>query len=319
MPAPKARAAKQGAVKQRDVKQRVVKQPAVKPPTVKPLIAARTPASARRVLLTILGEFVYPNQHSVWNSALVECMVAAGQSEKSARQAILRAAASGWLAKNRYGRQVCWTLTRDVLALMAEGAQRVFPAHRAVSSWDGRWLILSISLPHSHRKIREKLYRALQWAGFGSPSSALWVSPHTDRLEEIGRVIRRLGLAETTFSFVGHATAIGLTDQRVVQLAWDLDGLARRYQELLRLFKRTLSLDDRLLHHYLHLVIEWEKLPLIDPRLPSALLPSAWVGQHFAAELGNLLEQWRHPARLKWHEITARLPPIAQRVIADST
>ena len=35
-------------------------------------------------------------------------------------------------------------------------------------AWDGRWLILLITIPHELRAVRKKLYGALSWAGFGS-------------------------------------------------------------------------------------------------------------------------------------------------------
>ena len=69
-------------------------------------------SSARSLLLTVLGEFVLPQQlagvdRSVGGRALAEL----GIEEKSARQALSRLAAEGLLVPQRLGRRVQWQLT----------------------------------------------------------------------------------------------------------------------------------------------------------------------------------------------------------------
>src|SRR5258706_11493562 len=67
--------------------------------------------SARSILLTILGEFVYPEGEPVWTSTLLHVLTGVGVEEKTARQAIARGAAAGWITPGRSGREVCWHLT----------------------------------------------------------------------------------------------------------------------------------------------------------------------------------------------------------------
>src|SRR6266498_3743880 len=74
--------------------------------------------AARSLLLTVLGEFVLDNAEPVWNSALVRALEALGIREVTARQAITRSAAEGWLERDRVGRQARWRLsapTRELL------------------------------------------------------------------------------------------------------------------------------------------------------------------------------------------------------------
>jgi phenylacetic acid degradation operon negative regulatory protein len=261
--------------------------------------------SARRILVAILGEFLLSGPHDVWNAVLVKAIVATGQTEQSARQAILRAAAAGWLKKRRDGRRVLWTLTPTLLTLLAEGWQHVYPVNRR--AWDDRWLILYVSLPERHRTARDKLYKALHWAGFGNPSAGLWVSPYSEFRDEIKRVIRTLKLANLTFSFVGQALDIGINDQRLVQLCWDLDGISRHYRGLLKRFSRLKpQTEEQVFVAHVLLLVEWGKLPLVDPRLPNALLPSDWDGHPAAADLEQLLVQRRRVARRHWNELVER-------------
>jgi phenylacetic acid degradation operon negative regulatory protein len=166
---------------------------------------------------------------------------------------------------------------------------------------------LFVSLPESHRTTRDKLYKALKWAGFGNPSAGLWVSPYSDVRDEIKRVIRSLGLGDVTFSFVGQALDIGINDQRLVQLCWDLDGISRHYKSMLERFSRLKpGTQEEIFLAHIQLLIDWGKLPLIDPRLPSALLPPDWDGQPAAAEIEQLLLEWRRVARVQWNALVDR-------------
>ncbi len=68
-------------------------------------------ASARSLLLTVLGEFVHPRSETVWTATLLEALGRLGVEEKSARQALTRTASEGLLVSSRHGRRVLWELT----------------------------------------------------------------------------------------------------------------------------------------------------------------------------------------------------------------
>ena len=68
--------------------------------------------SARSLLMTVLGEFVLPMDGPVWTSALVDALGLFGVEVKSARQALARIGAEGWLESERVGRRVRWRLTK---------------------------------------------------------------------------------------------------------------------------------------------------------------------------------------------------------------
>jgi len=76
----------------------------------RPLVSA---GSARSQLLTVLGELVMPNGNSVWTSSLLYVLTGLGIEEQTARQAIARGAAAGWITARRQGREVQWELTPD--------------------------------------------------------------------------------------------------------------------------------------------------------------------------------------------------------------
>ena len=89
----------------------------------RPLVSA---GSARSQLLTVLGELVMPNGNSVWTSSLLYVLTGLGIEEQTARQAIARGAAAGWITPHRHGREVQWELTPAGRRLIDQGAERVY-------------------------------------------------------------------------------------------------------------------------------------------------------------------------------------------------
>src|SRR3954471_7816218 len=88
-----------------------------------PVVARRRElgaASARSLLLTVLGEFVLPAARPVRTAALLELLADVDVAEKAARQALMRTADSGWIASRRAGRESRWSLTEAGERLLRE-------------------------------------------------------------------------------------------------------------------------------------------------------------------------------------------------------
>ena len=267
--------------------------------------------SARSLLLTILGEFVLPSAEPPWTSALLHVAWGLGLEEKSARQALARLAAGGWITAHRAGRRVRWALTPPGHELLAEGAARIYSFGRDAPAWDGRWLVLLVTVPETRRQLRHKLRTRLTWAGFGSPLPGVWVSPHPAREAEAKQVTEQLGLTAETFSFTGPFAGIG-AQRSLVEQAWHLDDLAARYRAFLARFEDLAPApgDDTLLAQ-IRLVDEWRWFPLADPGLPRDLLPPDWIGARAAAVFGGLHRAWEAPARARWADLCAPPGPAA--------
>ena len=260
--------------------------------------------SARSLLMTVLGEFVLPAGRPVWTWVLVDTLAGFGVAEKSARQALARAAAEGLLVPERVGRRTRWDLTLSARRLLTEGAQRIYDFGRGERTWDGRWLLLLISVPEAKRDLRHRLRTRLSWAGFGSPEAGVWISPHLGREGEALDVVKELGLAGCAMSFTATFGLIGGEDA-MVSRAWDLTGLEQRYEAFLADFG---ALEPEgpggVLHAQTRLVHEWRRFPFLDPQLPSALLPANWSGSQ-AAELFHLRHaEWQPTARRRWDELS---------------
>jgi phenylacetic acid degradation operon negative regulatory protein len=261
--------------------------------------------SARSLLLTLLGEFVLPQKGPVWTSTIVEVLDNLGVEEKSARQALARTAADGWLASERVGRSVRWSLTPAGRRLLSEGAQRIFAFDEPGPEWNGLWLILYVSVPESKRRLRHKLRTKLTWAGFGSPGPGMWISPLPDRESEVRQVVEGLGLDDGAMSFTARFAAVG-SEEEMVRRAWDLDAVAAQYADFVATFDelRPASTADILLAQT-RLVHEWRRFPFLDPRLPAELLPQKWIGDEARALFAARHAEWDEGARDRWRELSS--------------
>lgn len=263
--------------------------------------------SARSLLLTILGEFVMPSGEAVWTSSLLRILVGVGTAENSARQAIARSAAAGWIERDKEGRQVRWRLTPMGRRIIDRGARRVYALSAPREPWDGRWRVLVITVPNSHKDVRRKLYRRLGRAGFGNPTVGTWVSPNAETVPAAADVVEDLGLTSYCMSLDGAGLGIGLTDHDIVNQSWDLAGIAERYRESLQRFAGLeITEGDDALFTQVALVNEWQRFPIMDPRLPFELLPEQWPGRSAPAHFEQLRAQWHDVAQRRWRELAKR-------------
>jgi len=260
--------------------------------------------SARSLLLTVLGEFVLPRTEPVWTQVLLDVLGGLGVESKSARQALARTAAEGLLESDRAGRRVRWSLTAAGHRLLTDGATRIYGFGSTTHVWDGRWLVLLISVPESRRQLRHRLRTRLAWAGLGSPAPGVWLTPDPTKQDEVAEVVADLGLTGVTSSFIGPFGAIG-AEQEVVAQAWDLAEVEGAYEEFLETFgPADPSGPDEVLRHQIHLVHAWRRFPFLDPQLPAALLPADWAGAR-AAELFTRQHQcWHASAQQHWSRLT---------------
>ncbi|GAA1365136.1 PaaX family transcriptional regulator C-terminal domain-containing protein [Arthrobacter rhombi] len=255
------------------------------------------------MLMTILGELVWPTDEAARTSALLYVMSGLGFEEATARQAIIRAADSGWIEGHKHGREVSWSLTPYLRKVFDEGSNRVLALSDPFPDWDARWLVLFITVPQSQRSQRKRLYSDLTWAGFGNPSPGVWLSPHGERRGQVNEVVERLGLAESTMSFYGPVDGVGLSEDEIVAAGWDLASLAEDYARVYDEFRDpSPSSDDDLLFTEIRAMGQLQRFPFTDPQLPEALLPE-WIGRSVVSHIKSLRNEWAGTVSRRWASI----------------
>ncbi|CAN5323780.1 PaaX family transcriptional regulator C-terminal domain-containing protein [soil metagenome] len=257
-------------------------------------------ASASSYLLTVLGEFVLPRKRPVWTGALTDTLELLGIEHRAARQALARTGADGLIASTKVGRRAQWSLTRTGQRLLTEGAERIYSFAGETIGWDGEWLVLLVSVPETERGLRRRVRTRLAWAGFGSPTPGVWVTPRPQLADEAREALADLGLSRSVFAFVGPHAGIG-DEPELVARAWDLSEIAARYDRFLATFAGLEPADDtEALLFQIHLVHEWRRFPFLDPQLPTELLPDDWAGRSARELFHDKHDVWRDRAEARW-------------------
>jgi phenylacetic acid degradation operon negative regulatory protein len=260
-------------------------------------------ASARSLLLTVLGEFALPRNEPVWTATVLDALGLLEVDQGASRQALARTSAEGILESERRGRRTAWALTERGKELLREGTERIYGFMREPHAWDGRWLVLTVSIPESQRKLRHRLRTQLTWLGLGSPYSGLWVSPDCAKVADVSRVVDELDLRGQAFAWVGPTAGIG-DEAQLVEAAWNLVDVEKRYLQFLDEFEvRRATTGSQAFAAQVGLVQEWRRFPFLDPDLPRELLDHDWPGPRAAAIFHDRHAQWHRRAQQEWDRL----------------
>jgi phenylacetic acid degradation operon negative regulatory protein len=267
--------------------------------------------AARSLLLTVLGEYVLPLEHGVWQETLVAALTSLDYSHQAARQAVARSARDGWLETERRGRKARMTLSRSTRRLLETGAKRIY-SFGVPQSWDGRWLVVVLRVPEENRAVRHQLRSSLAWAGLGSLGGGVWLTPHIDREREITPVLEEEPLAGA-LSFISEFGAIG-DPQRVISTAWDLDKVREQYDTFIGRFSRIRPRAPEDCFRELALLVHaWRKFPFLDPGLPKSLLPATWPRDRAHALFVDRHEKWAGAAQSFFEQLEVDVAPARRR------
>lgn len=257
----------------------------------------------RGLLITVLGDYLRPTGKPAPTSAFIEVMSRLGVEETACRQALIRAAADGWLLTKRSGRFTWWQLSPAFEQFLTMGAERIFGFTALQPDWDRRWLVVVTRAAEANRAARHLVRTRLRWSGFGILGPGVWISTHTDRAQDAEIVLREAEVFEDCQIFLSEYLAGG-DPVVIVRRAWDLDDVEREYEAFLSGFTRQPS-DDPLVRST-RLVHAWRRLALLDPALPMELLPAGWIGARAAKLFRRQHAKWLPNAAQEWERISSQ-------------
>jgi phenylacetic acid degradation operon negative regulatory protein len=258
------------------------------------------------MLLTVLGEYVLPRDHGVWQETLITALTSLDYKTQAARQALARSVSGGWLRTERHGRRARMYLTDDTREMLASGAERIY-GFGEPRGWDGRWLLVVVRVPEPRRDVRHLIRSQLAWTGFGSLGNGLWITPHVDREAEVRRIVSELSPAEL-LSFRAEFGSIG-EPAKVVADAWDLGDVADRYREFITRFGPLRpKTPEAAFRAQTELVHTWRKFPFLDPDLPEDMLPARWPRTRAHDVFLSRHAEWQPPAQDYFSSLERLLP-----------
>ena len=253
--------------------------------------------SARSLLISVLGQWVGPTDTPVWTATLVGALEALGIEARAARQAVNRTAADGWLEGESVGRYTRWRLTSSGRRMIGSAVPRVQRSIVSDRTWDGTFLLLTLTGAVLDREARERLAVGLDFEGFGTLGPGTWVAVGEGSREGADSVLSACGLQDRALLFSAQSVDGAETPGEVVALAWDLDTAAAAHEAFLEEFEKAVPADEceafalrtRMAH-------EWRHLLSVDPSLPPQLLPADWVGTRARKVFQLRFSEWAEAA-----------------------
>jgi phenylacetic acid degradation operon negative regulatory protein len=239
------------------------------------------------VLLGFFGDFVSDPHTAVSASSVVDVLGGVGVGVHATRATLSRMVRRGLLRREAQGRQAYFGLTDFGLRTVIDGRRRTQETDIVDRGWDGRWTLVSFSLPEDSQRQRHDLRARLSWAGFGMVNAGLWAAP---RHVDVVSLLDDLDVLDGVRAFTGEPAAPS-GGAGLVRDLYDLDGIASGYDAFLRRWRPYDRAVDRVpdpLVARVVLAADWLLVVRHDPRLPVQFLPGDWPG-YAALELQRRL------------------------------
>ncbi len=265
------------------------------------------PTRAKSMVMTIFCDVVYPHGGHVSLGSLVEAGGLVGISEQALRSAVNRLVAEGWLISEAQGR-------RSIFSFSETGRLRAtIPLGRVYQSfdlpWAGQWNIVIAKNWRLDQEIYLQATKDLLWAGYGRVSDNVFIRPIIGG--DMTPCCPGSILAKEVVCFVGSEKQCPLNGDidDLISRAWDMSTIADRYAAfkeryspvLASLTKNPSMRSAEAFALRLCMMHDLRRIRIMDPQLPSNLLPKGWKGIK-ALELAHQIYQALLP--LSEHYIT---------------
>lgn len=247
-------------------------------------------SNSQDMVFTLYGDYIRHRGGEAWTGSLIELLGLFGLPEQAVRSTLSRMSQKDWLKSRRAGRYSFYSLTPKCIELLEEGARRIFQPR--CDPWDGRWHLLTYTIPESKRSLRRKLRKRLLWIGFGALHQGTWISPR-DLRAEVELVVDALDVRPYVELFSAEHCGFA-SDEEIVARCWNLKQLndyyadfVTRYDPLFQEHRARLVAGNRPVPQECFvqcfmLIHEYRASPYLDPNLPLELLPDDWLGERAA-------------------------------------
>jgi phenylacetic acid degradation operon negative regulatory protein len=248
----------------------------------------RRPTRAGSLIVTVFGDAIAQHGNQVWMGSLIEALAPFGLNQRLVRTAVYRLCKDDWLASTKIGRRSYYSYSDQGRSQYQKAARRIYALEPQV--WDGNWIVV---LPaHLKDRERDRLRQQLQWLGFGTLVPGLMAHPSSNR-QSLDETLEELDCAHRVV--VLKCRTEDLASRNVIrELAWNcwnLELLARRYNEFIQRFSPLLAdaeahgklTPEQCFQLRILIIHDYRRLLLRDADLPEELLPEDWPGHQASA------------------------------------
>jgi phenylacetic acid degradation operon negative regulatory protein len=237
-------------------------------------------ATPYAVVYSLFGGYVLPRGGEIWMGSLIRALAALNFSERVVRTTVSRMKQTGYLQSRRVGRRSFYWLTDPGVKEVQRAGNLAFTPSSA--EWDGRWTMVTYSIPEEQRELRDALRVSLRMVGFGPLVPGAWVSPHPlhpdveRRWQEIG-VWHYLEIFRV--EHVGPSDVSGFVANvwpQLPALAGHYLAYEKKYERVLKQCEKEALSNEECFALRLRSLFDFIAIILQDPGLPLALLPKDW-------------------------------------------
>jgi phenylacetic acid degradation operon negative regulatory protein len=266
----------------------------------------------QHLLMTLLGHYWFGRVEHLPSAALVDLLAEFDISKPSARAALNRLTKRGLLDSTKRGRNTYYGLSARATPLIEETLRRIVAfGAQETRPWDGIWTVVAFSVPEAQRDVRHSIRTRLHVLGFAALYDGLWCSPWDER----DRVVAMLSDVAAHSATIMRAE---IDTRSAVQAlaAWDLDAVKQRYLEFEEEFspmlddaRRGALTTSQALVARTKLMDSWREVVLVEPDLPTQLLPEDWPRARMRAFFLELYESLAPVAKARCQQIIANHSP----------
>ncbi|GIN87279.1 phenylacetic acid degradation operon negative regulatory protein PaaX [Heyndrickxia sporothermodurans] len=254
--------------------------------------------NTRSMIFTLYGDYIRHYGNEIWIGSLIKLLKEFGHNEQSVRAAVSRMYKQGWVEARKEGNKSYYYLTPRGVDRMDEAATRIFKLKQ--EKWDGKWTMLTYSIPEDKRSIRDELRKELVWSGFGAIANSCWISPN-HLAKQVKSLVEKYEISDYVHVFITEY--IGPHEnQKLIHDCWDIAEINSQYKAFLDFYEEKYLNDKaRILNGNMtpadcfvertRLVHEYRKFLFIDPGLPDELLPFKWLGNQAAQLFSNYYKE----------------------------
>lgn len=269
----------------------------------------------RSLMFTLFGEYIQHYGNEVWIGSLIHMMSHFGISESSIRGAALRMVQQDFFQVRKIGNNSYYSLTSKGKRTMLDGFTRVYATRNY--KWDGRWRILTYSVPEEKRDLRNQIRKELSLMGFGLISHGTWASPNPVE-KQVMELIEDYHLEQYVILF-SASSVVSHSNEDLIRRGWDFAAIEKEYDAFIEVYQKKFDdfkerawnnelTDKECFVERTKLVHEYRKFFFIDPSFPSDLLPPDWNGTKARELFFNIHQLLSVPAIRYFETIFEKAP-----------
>jgi phenylacetic acid degradation operon negative regulatory protein len=246
-------------------------------------LAERPDSSARVLLVSVFGDSLHPRGGAVWLTSLAALVAPFGVSDRLVRTSVRRLVAEGILERNAVGRRSFYSVAAGATADFDQAESRIY--HHRASRWDRRWTLVLVPPEGLDGSKRARLRDRLGWIGFDAVTPTVFASP------TLGAVDARNVVAGLDLTGEVVVLCAETDDDAGGRLLTGMSGALDTAGRLFRIFTERYGdiashidaageLTDQQAFCLRTLVVhDYRRAVLVDPGLPTTLVPEHWMGE----------------------------------------